>query len=51
MTLDQAIEPVRAIAQGLTARADRAALIAYVVAELSSALTPPSPRREVSHDD
>ncbi len=50
IALDEAIEPVRAIARGLTSRADRTALLAYVIAELSSALPPPSPRREVTDD-
>jgi hypothetical protein len=50
IALDEAIEPVRAIARGLTDRADRAALLAYVVAEVSSALPPPSPHRQVTND-
>jgi hypothetical protein len=48
IALDEAIEPVRAIARGLTSRADRTALLGYVVAELSSALPPSSPHREVT---
>ncbi len=48
IALDEAIEPVRVIARGLTDRADRTALLAYVVAELSSALPPPSPYWEVT---
>ena len=49
--LDEAIDPVRAIARGLTGRADRAALLAYVVAELSAALPAPSPHREAIGDE
>jgi hypothetical protein len=49
--LDEAIDPVRAIAWGLTDRADRAALLAYVVAELSAALPAPSPHREATGDE
>ena len=50
IALDEAIGPVRAIARGLTDRADRTALLAYVVAEVSSALPPPSVHREASGD-
>jgi hypothetical protein len=46
--LDEAIDPVRVIARGLTNRADRAALLAYVVAEVSAALPVPSPHREAT---
>ena len=49
--LDEAIDPVRAIARGLSDRADRAALLAYVVAELSAALPVPSRHREVTGDE
>jgi hypothetical protein len=49
--LDEAIEPVRVIARGLTGRADRAALLAYVVAEVSAALPARSPHREATRDD
>lgn len=49
--LDEAIDPVRAIAGGLTGRADRAALLAYVVAELSATLPAPSPHREATGDE
>jgi hypothetical protein len=45
---DEAIDPVRAIAQGLTSRADRTALLAHVVAEMSAALPAPSPHREAT---
>ena len=48
IALDEAIEPIRAIARGLPSRADRTALLAYVVAEASSALPPPSRHREVT---
>ena len=49
--LDEAIDPVRAIARRLTGRADRAALLAYVVAEVSAALPAPSPHREATGDE
>jgi hypothetical protein len=49
--LDEAIDPVRAIARGLTDRADRGALLAYVVAEVSATLPAPSPHREVTGDE
>ena len=49
--LDEAIDPVRAIARGLTHRADRAALLAYIVAEMSAALPAPSPHREAAGDE
>ncbi len=50
VALDEAVEPVRAIARGLTGRADRAALLAHVVAELASALPTPAPYREGDGD-
>ena len=50
IAVDEAIEPVRAIARGLTDRADRTALLAHVVAELSSALPSPSPHGAVTGD-
>ncbi len=50
LALDEAIEPVRVIAGGLTDRADRTALLAYVVAKLSAALPPPSPYRAATRD-
>src|SRR5438874_626724 len=49
--LDEAIDPVRAIARGLTHRTDRAALLAYLVAEVAAALPAPSPHREAIGDE
>jgi len=49
--LDEAIEPVRTIARELSGRSDRAALLAYVVAEVSAALPAPSPHREANRDE
>jgi hypothetical protein len=49
--LDEAIEPLRVIARGLTDRADRAALVGYVVAEVSAALPAPSRHRETTRDE
>lgn len=46
--LDEATDPVRVIAKGPTDRADRTALLAYVVAEVSAALPVPSPHREAT---
>jgi hypothetical protein len=48
--LDEAIEPLRVIARELTGRADRAALLASVVAEVSAALPAPSLHREATND-
>jgi hypothetical protein len=50
IALNEAIEPIRAMARGLIGRADRTALLAYVVTELASALPASSPRREVTGD-
>jgi hypothetical protein len=49
--LDEAIEPLRVIARGLTGRPDRTALLAYVVAEVSVALPAPSPHREATRGE
>lgn len=47
ISVDEALEPVRVIARGLSDRAERVALLAYVVAEVAAALPSPSPHRGV----